>query len=351
MENLVASRTPPAAETFPRWLPRHPAFHDGTPTAIQAYRKLPEPIPRSGSPASIREFALATRPKRRDYTGPLNQQSILEPQTDPRGYVFSPDSEIWQVNRYACGLLFGPAAVLLQVAHPRIAQGVADHSNYREDALGRLRRTLTTVNRIAFGTHREAEQMRERLSATHARVQGKTSHGMPGPSRYSAFEPDLMFWVLATLIDASIKGYELVWGPLASPRREILYREFRQFGAYFGLGEQEGPANYREFTDYFEEMLTGGILGSHPLCAEVAAAVVRPARPLRDRLLGRALDFLSIENVPEPLRSRLKLSSTGWTRLRMAATRRLAPLAFRVLPRRWAFHPEAYRAERRLGIR
>ena len=101
---------------------------------------------------------------------------------DPGAYVFSSDSEIWRVNRYASGLLFGPAAVLLQVAHPRIAQGVADHSNYRTDALGRLRRTLNTVNRIAFGTKREAEQMREQLSAVHHRVQGDISEGMAGPA-------------------------------------------------------------------------------------------------------------------------------------------------------------------------
>tara|TARA_B110000003_G_scaffold16040_1_gene15901 strand:+ start:23916 stop:24212 length:297 start_codon:yes stop_codon:yes gene_type:complete len=67
-------------------------------------------------------------------------------------FAFSPDSELWLVNRYANGLLFGPAAVLLQVAHPQVAQGVVDHSDFREDALGRLRRTLSTVNRIAFGT-------------------------------------------------------------------------------------------------------------------------------------------------------------------------------------------------------
>ena len=71
---------------------------------------------------------------------------------DKPAYVFSPDDEIWRVNRHANGLLFGPAAVLLQIAHPRVAQGVADHSDFQHDALGRLKRTLTTVNRIAFGT-------------------------------------------------------------------------------------------------------------------------------------------------------------------------------------------------------
>jgi uncharacterized protein (DUF2236 family) len=264
-------------------------------------------------------------------------------------FVFSPDSEIWRVNRYANGLLFGPAAVLLQVAHPRVAQGVADHSDFQDDALGRLRRTLLTVNRIAFGTIKEAEEMRTRLSAVHGGVKGTTSEGMAGPREYSAFEPDLLMWVLATLIDASIKGYEFVWEPLNRDRRERFYRDFRRFGTYFGLGEEVGPADYGEFLDYYKKMLSGDLLGSHPLCAEVAAAVVRPQNPMRDRLLGRVVDFLPIETVPETIRERLGLESTRWSRFRMGVLKRVAPGAFRVLPKRVTYYPESYRAEKRLN--
>ena len=190
-------------------------------------------------------------------------------------FAFSRDSELWLVNRYANGLLFGPAAVLLQVAHPRVAQGVADHSDFREDALGRLRRTLSTVNQIAFGTKEAAEKMRARLRVVHGGVNGAISEGMAEPKNYSAFEPDLLMWVLATLIDASIKGYEFVWEPLSEERRENFYRDFRRFGTYFGLGEEVGPQGYIEVEKYYAEMLSGGVLGGHPLCAEVAAAVAK----------------------------------------------------------------------------
>jgi uncharacterized protein (DUF2236 family) len=261
-------------------------------------------------------------------------------------FAFSSDSEIWKVNRYANGLLFGPAAVLLQVAHPRVAQGVADHSDFRDDALGRLRRTLSTVNRIAFGTVAEAEEMRARLKAVHGGVQGEIPDGMAGPKRYSAFEPDLLMWVLATLIDASIRGYESVWEPLGPERREVLYRDFRRFGTYFGLGEEVGPANYGEFVEYYDEMLSGDLLGSHPLCAEVAAAVVWPQKPWRARTLGKVVDFLPIETVPVTIRTRLGLKSTGWTRFRMSLLKRVAPVGFRLLPKRCTYYPESYRAEK-----
>ena len=235
-------------------------------------------------------------------------------------FVFPPDSEVWRVNRHANGLLFGPAAVLLQIAHPRVAQGVADHSDFREDALGRLRRTLSAVNRITFGTVAEAEEMRARLAEVHGRVKGEVSDGMEGPGKYSAFEPDLLMWVLATLIDASIKGYEFVWEPLSLERREKFYREFRWFGTYFGLGEDAGPGDYREFVEYYDEMLAGDLLGSHPLCVEVAASVVHPGKPLRNRLLGRVVDFLPVETVPLRIRERLGLESTWWTRFNMNST-------------------------------
>ena len=112
---------------------------------------------------------------------------------------FGPDSELWRINRYATGLAFGPSAVLMQIAHPCVAQGVSDHSRFREDALRRLRRTPRTVNHIVFGTRHEAAEMRARVTAAHDRVTGPTSPGIPGPSVYSAFEPDLLLWVLATL--------------------------------------------------------------------------------------------------------------------------------------------------------
>ena len=54
-------------------------------------------------------------------------------------------------------------------------KGVADHSDFREDALGRLRRTLSTVNQIAFGTKEAAEKMRARLRVVHGGVNGAIS--------------------------------------------------------------------------------------------------------------------------------------------------------------------------------
>jgi hypothetical protein len=69
---------------------------------------------------------------------------------------------MWQISRERCGLIYGPAAAILQIAHPRIAQGVHNHSNFRTDIIGRLRRTLENTNRIVFGRVSDSRRPNER---------------------------------------------------------------------------------------------------------------------------------------------------------------------------------------------
>jgi hypothetical protein len=81
--------------------------------------------------------------------------------------------------------------------------------------MGRLHRTLEGTNRIAFGRASEAEAIKARPTAVHGKVWGTVSPGINGPHDYSAFEPDLLFWVLATLISAAVNGYEFIYGALS----------------------------------------------------------------------------------------------------------------------------------------
>ena len=80
---------------------------------------------------------------------------------------FGPDSMMWRINRERIALLAGPAAAVLQVAHPQVAMGVAAHSKFRTDSIGRLNRTLEAVYSVAFGTSEEVERVRDGVA--HAR--------------------------------------------------------------------------------------------------------------------------------------------------------------------------------------
>lgn len=258
---------------------------------------------------------------------------------------------MWRVNHQKCGLFYGPAAAILQIAHPRIAQGVADHSNFEYDTLGRLNRTLAATNRIAFGTIEEAEAIREKLRNLHRGVKGEVSSGMEGGPKYTALEPDLLLWVLATLIMAALQGYEMVYGSLPAERKERFYREMREFGTYFGLDEGYGPADMKAFGEYYETMLRGDLLGSHPLCRQLAMAIVSPKDSRGAKMLGDRIRFLSIETLPAGVRERLGFRSTAFTRGSMWALRKTSRLTFSRLPKKVRCFPEAIqREERESGI-
>src|SRR5260370_16873354 len=94
--------------------------------------------------------------------------------------LFGPDSIIWRVNRESAVTLAGTCAILMQLAHPKVAAGVRDHSSYQVDTAGRLRRTLDLTMAMVFGPRAVAMQPLPPLHPPH----------LPPPSpRYSPTHP------------------------------------------------------------------------------------------------------------------------------------------------------------------
>jgi uncharacterized protein (DUF2236 family) len=88
--------------------------------------------------------------------------------------LFGPGTVTWRVNREGLLLVGGGATLILQVAHPQVAAGVADHSKYHEDPWGRLSRTIDLTTKVVFGDMRTAEEAARPIRAVHARVRGVT---------------------------------------------------------------------------------------------------------------------------------------------------------------------------------
>jgi uncharacterized protein (DUF2236 family) len=217
--------------------------------------------------------------------------------------LFGPDSIIWRVNRENLLLLGGPAAAILQNAHPQVALGVAEHSNFREDTLGRLRRTLEAVYTVTFSPRSEVEAMAVHVRAIHARVRGES------PQRYSAFSPDAQFWVLATLIKVGLEIYEEFIAVLPPEEKERYFQEMKGFGKWFGLPETYGPQTWREFSTYWDEMIHGSELCSLPLSRELCRHIAYPAKPLWIRPGWVMSGFAAREYIPSPLREKLGLKA------------------------------------------
>jgi uncharacterized protein (DUF2236 family) len=104
---------------------------------------------------------------------------------------FGVDSITWRVHADSSMFVGGIAALMLQALHPRAMAGVADHSDFRTDPFGRLRRTAAFVGATAYGTAEEASRACAAVRRVHRKVAGTTPDGRP----YSADEPELLDWV------------------------------------------------------------------------------------------------------------------------------------------------------------
>lgn len=238
---------------------------------------------------------------------------------------------MWRVNREHTLLLGGPTAAILQIAHPEVALGVSNHSDFRSDTLGRLQRTLEAVYTIAFSPRAEVEAMAERVRAAHAKVRGAS------PRAYSAFSPDAQMWVLATLIQLSVQMFERYVGRLSPAEKEEFFQEMRGFGEWFGLPLSHGPQDWAAFAEYYRNMLEGDTLGSLPVSVELARHIVHPRRPLHLRPLWPLASATAREFLPSPLRERLQLPSTPGSRLVLATLDSLLPAILPALPPRLRF--------------
>jgi len=130
----------------------------------------------------------------------------FEQYTDPPGDpgLFGPGSATWRVHGDPSMLIGGLSALLLQTLHPLAMAGVAQHSNYREDPLGRLSRTGSFVTGTTYGSTETAERLIKLVKGIHRRVRGTAPDGRP----YAASDPDLVAWVHATEVANFLKAHQ-----------------------------------------------------------------------------------------------------------------------------------------------
>lgn len=247
------------------------------------------------------------------------QPSHAERLASRDGY-FAPESVIRRVgNTLVTPFLGGGAAVLLQVAHPLVAAGVAEHSDYRRDLWRRLRRTLCALYFVTYGSKAEAERAGAIVQTVHRRVRGVT-HTQLGPvpagTPYSASDPELQLWVHATLVHASLSAYQRFEAPLTSDEQERYYREMAVVAELFGVEASILPRTLAGFREYFDAQLAGGTITATPVAREIADVVLRAPLPLPLRLFAPAHRLATALQLPPRLREEYGLR---WTPLHALA--------------------------------
>jgi uncharacterized protein (DUF2236 family) len=221
------------------------------------------------------------------------------------GY-FSPDSVIRRIgNSPLTPFLGGGPAVLLQVAHPLVAAGVTQHSDYQRDLWQRLVRTLRALYLIAFGTREEADQAGAAVRRVHDLVRGRTRVQLgpfPPGTPFSASDPDLMLWVHATLVESSLAVYSRFVQRLTAADEERYYGEMAVVAELFGTPKRVIPPTLREFREYFRAQVESEAITVTVPAKRVAAVIMAAALPAPMRLLVPAHRLSTAGLLPPRLR-------------------------------------------------
>ncbi|MBK6509900.1 MAG: DUF2236 domain-containing protein [Haliea sp.] len=250
----------------------------------------------------------ATAPKA---AATLPEVDFLQPAGEPA--LAGPDSVSWRVFKNLVALYIGGiAAVLLELAEPRVRSGVWDHTTFRTDPLTRMQRTGIAAMVTVYGARSVAQQMIRGITKMHARVQGETPDGRS----YRALEPELMNWVQVTASYGFLQAYHQFVTPLSAADRDRFYAD-AQAGAKL-YGAPGAPANEAQQQALFAHMLPQ--LEASDIVFEFLDIMRRTGglpplmRPLQPLFLRAAISIL-----PEPVRVRLKLDKgyrlAGWERL------------------------------------
>jgi len=261
----------------------------------------------------------------------------------------------WKINRERAVVYFGwPAAILMQFAHPLVAAGVAQHSQFRAGLATRLERLRCTVDSmlaLVFGTPEQAAAAAEAINRIHDRVNGRACEAAgawsPGIG-YSAHDPALLRWVYATLLDVLPRAYELYVRPLSAEEKERYCREASAIAPLLGIPEGYLPSSRRELAAYLGWMVSTGQVGVGGTARELAGALLHPAPRLVDPLLW-PLRLAAVGLLPTDFRRAYGFAwgprhDRSW-RLSAALIRRGLPLAPPAL-RYWPLARAAYASSR-----
>ena len=255
--------------------------------------------------------------------------------------LFGPRSMAWRIDRERAVLLAGTRSLLMQLAHPRVALGVAHHSDFRHRPFRRLARTLTLSLDSIFGDTPTALRAVRRINATHARIHG---------AGYTAFDADLLVWVMATLVDSGVLAYERFVGPLTDAQKDAYYRETRDATRLLGMPPSAAPADFSGLRAYVAAMIASGEVKVGDIGLALGRATLYPPaawyvpRPVKDGIV-----FVTAGLLPRALRIQFELPWSTRHRAAFEAFSRGVRATLPLLPARLRYVPQALSARRRVA--
>ena len=250
-----------------------------------------------------------------------------------------PESITWRRAGDMRTMFGAGAALLLQVAHPTVAAGVREHSDFKADPWGRLWRTLDYVHMLVYGGPENAIGTGRAMRAMHQRIKGVAPDGR----RYHALEPVAYAWVHATLAATIVGSHERFGRPLTPDQRARFWDEWRGLGRLLGIREGDLPETWPAFCAYVNEMcattlepsdVVDDVLGS---LAEPTPPDVRGLGPRAWKAItlptSHTMQLATIGLLPRAARRALDLEWTRANELELNAIGRVSRAATPVMPR------------------
>lgn len=265
------------------------------------------------------------------------------PDSNTVGY-FGPDSITWKIYREPVLILGSFRALLLQIAHPAVATGVARYSNFKKDALGRGFRTFQAMAMLYFGTKDQADEVGRHLRRAHSGIRGRFDQTDGTAQPYHANDPALQCWVLATIVDTSLQIIaRMSLRDLPENWQEQFFEESKTAATILGIPPEHYPQNWPEFEQYMHNMLNDNILGSIETCREVAESIV-----YHRYSYGPLAKLLSAGWLPADLCTRLGIRVQYDPEKRLAKLLNIIGWVYRLIPKRLRFAPAYYQALHRI---
>ncbi|WP_070887616.1 DUF2236 domain-containing protein [Pseudomonas sp. D2-3] len=239
----------------------------------------------------------------------LGQIDFENPKGDPG--LFGPEAVCWRIHGdFTSMLIGGITALLLQALHPLALAGVWDHSNFREDLLGRLRRTGQFVSGTTFASRADADWLIDKVRRIHLHVVGTAPDGRP----YSASDPELLTWVHVAEVHSFLQAHLLYLNPqMSGADQDRYYAEIALVAER--LGARDVPRDRAQIDSYLQRMR--GQLQCDERSREIlrillaAPAPSRLAAPVGKLFMQAGIDLLPdwaqrmLDHPMTPLRSRL----------------------------------------------
>jgi uncharacterized protein (DUF2236 family) len=265
--------------------------------------------------------------------------------------LYGPDSMMWHASKHVLSSFHGSGrALLLQIAHPWVTQGIDEHSNTRHDPIGRGQRTFRAVFSIVYGSLEQAQKEARRVNRVHTRIKGTlevNKGAFPEGSKYMANEAHSMLWVHATLWETQILMYELFVGKLSDQQKQQYYQETKLFAYMFGVPEDILPPNWHEFLEYNQKIWESDILHVNAATLELFGFLFKPQHPA----LTAPMNWMSLvtaATLPEPLREAFGIAYTEKDKKKFERNVKIISRLEPITPKILRYGPNYLEANRRI---